>query len=173
MLSHTGSQCDEISRSKHVFRPSVYLSSLTGGVWSSRSKWSGGELKPALWSKRITAEHHPVSMARWKSFLTLTRTLSVLCVLGPDWPYYTFAYCTLRYSELSAVALAGKVNTYCQPFFPLSRCLEHNWTLYWTLLPPLLSGMNLLTLDSYVKESWACLWPQKKKKSVYFTWEAL
>lgn len=77
-------------------------------------------MKPALRAKRITAEHHPVSAARRKSFLTLRRTVSVLCALRPDWPYCTLAHCTLRYSQLSTERelLNWNVNLYCHSVYP-------------------------------------------------------
>lgn len=97
-----------------------HVSYLTAAFWSRRSKWSDAGLKPALRAKRITAQHHPVSAARRKSFLTLRRTVSALCALRPDWSYCTSAYCTLRYWQPSTVksctraaTLAGAVNSYC------------------------------------------------------------
>lgn len=90
---------------KHVFGRAVYLQwgTLQRVSEAADLKWSTVELKPALWAKRITAEHHPVSMARWKPFLTLRRTVSVLYALGTDWPYCMFSDFTLTYHQLSTV----------------------------------------------------------------------
>lgn len=90
---------------KHVFGRAVYLQRGTLQRVSEAAdlKWSTVELKPALWAKRITAEHHPVSMARWKSFSTLRRTVSVLYALATDWPYCMFSDFTLTYHQLSTV----------------------------------------------------------------------
>lgn len=78
------------------FLPAVHLLCATSQPLceAADQNRSSAEWKPALWSKRITAEHHPVSIARWKSYLTLRRTDWALCALRPHWPYCGFAYCT-------------------------------------------------------------------------------
>lgn len=68
---------------------------LTGSFCRNWWKLRSAEFKPPLQAKRITVEHHLPSEARQKSFLILRRTVSVLFVLRPDWPYCALAFFTV------------------------------------------------------------------------------